>query len=38
MYNIKPNLMIGFHGCDADVCKSFLNTWSAEIQLWQYPQ
>lgn len=25
MYNVKPNLIIGFHGCDADVCKALLN-------------
>lgn len=25
MYNVKPNLIIGFHGCDADVCKTILN-------------
>ncbi|HEU4555826.1 MAG TPA: hypothetical protein VFS25_23480 [Chitinophaga sp.] len=25
MYDVKPNLIIGFHGCDADVCKALLN-------------
>jgi len=25
MYDVKPNLIIGFHGCDADVCEALLN-------------
>jgi len=25
MYNVKPNLIIGFHGCDADICRTILN-------------
>lgn len=25
MYDVKPSLIIGFHGCDADVCKEILN-------------
>lgn len=25
MYDVKPNLIIGFHGCDADVCNALLN-------------
>jgi hypothetical protein len=25
MYSIKPNLVIGFHGCDHDTCQSLLN-------------
>ena len=25
MYDVKPNLIIGFHGCDADVCRELLN-------------
>jgi len=25
MYDIKPNLIIGFHGCDADTCHQLLN-------------
>jgi hypothetical protein len=25
MYDVKPNLIIGFHGCDADVCYSLLT-------------
>ncbi len=26
MYDVRPNLIIGFHGCDADVAYSLLNT------------
>lgn len=26
MYSIRPNLVIGFHGCDAETCQSLLNT------------
>lgn len=25
MYNVRPNLIIGFHGCDADTCKAIIN-------------
>jgi len=25
MYNIRPNLIIGFHGCDESVCHTLLN-------------
>lgn len=25
MYSIRPNLVIGFHGCDAETCNSLLN-------------
>jgi hypothetical protein len=25
MYDVKPNFVIGFHGCDASVCKVLLN-------------
>ena len=25
MYDVKPNLIIAFHGCDADICKALLN-------------
>ncbi len=25
MYDVKPNLIIGFHGCDASVCNALLN-------------
>jgi len=25
MYNVRPNLLIGFHGCDLDICNSLLN-------------
>lgn len=25
MYNVRPNLIIGFHGCDTDTCNSLLN-------------
>lgn len=25
MYDVKPNLIIGFHGCDAGVCRTILN-------------
>ena len=26
MYSIRPNLVIGFHGCDAETCHSLLNS------------
>lgn len=26
MYSIRPNLVIGFHGCDEETCKALLNT------------
>jgi hypothetical protein len=25
MYIIRPNLIIGFHGCDAETCQYLLN-------------
>ena len=25
MYSIRPNLVFGFHGCDAETCKTLLN-------------
>jgi len=25
MYSIRPNLVIGFHGCDAETCNDLLN-------------
>ncbi|MHA4806551.1 hypothetical protein ACX0G9_00520 [Flavitalea flava] len=25
MYDIRPNLVIGFHGCEAEVCEALLN-------------
>ena len=25
MYSIRPNLVLGFHGCDAETCNSLLN-------------
>ena len=25
MYSVKPNLLIGFHGCDEEVCHSLIN-------------
>lgn len=25
MYDVRPNLIIGFHGCDESVCNYILN-------------
>jgi hypothetical protein len=36
MYGVKPNLILGFHGCEADVCDTLLNN-PDEVRMSQEP-
>jgi hypothetical protein len=36
MYDVRPNLIIGFHGCDQEVCDKLLNA-SDDIQISRKP-